>query len=759
MDRWRQLIPPDAITKEQVMSMIPRNALAGCLGIALVAALGCSAGVKPTPTGVGGAGGSTVVDAGADRPAVTGVAGSTGAGGSFGVAGTGGPDAACTPTVTCTPEGGTYCGRIGNGCRGQALECGACSGDNTCDMSGGTSGGLCVGGPSCPARTCMSGTTKYCGTIGDGCGRALDCGGCGAGEVCSGRICVAANCTPLTCAIAGGNKYCGMIGDNCGGTLDCGGCSAPFTCGGAGVAGVCGASPANCPNRLSCMPMGGQYCGVVGDNCGSTIDCGTCANGMPCGTGAMAHVCPSSGPGPCTNLQCQLDNGRCASGATTISGRVFDPAGKIPLYNVLVYVPNTALGPIPTGASCDRCDSPISGQPVAAALTDANGRFTMMNAPSGTNIPLVIQIGKWRRKVILPTVTMCRDNAFNDATMMRLPRSMNDRFAGDAAGDVHMPRIALSTGHSDALDCLLRKIGIADSEFTNDSGNGRVHMYVGGADSGSMGADRLMSGAMFAPAYSTLFANYNKMAGYDIMILQCEGSQLESQKEPYLGNMMRYANGGGRIFADHLHSVWIRRGLPPWPATADWIGVGDDLPTPTTGTVDTSFPKGAALADWLVANNASTTRGQLQLVNGQHSVDAVSNYARRWIYTTSPATTQYLTFNTPVETAAANQCGRVVFTDVHVSLAPAGMVGDQSHPGAPGFPAGCMGPSDLTPQEKALEFMFFDLSSCVQIETGTPMTPPIPVPGTAPTPPPIAVPAPAVPPPPPPPPPPLDPDA
>ena len=71
---------------------------------------------------------------------------------------------------------------------------------------------------------------------------------------------------------------------------------------------------------------------------------------------------------------------------------------------------------------------------------------------------------------------------------------------------------------------------------------------------------------------------------------------------------------------------------------------------------------------------------------------------------------------------------------------------------------GCTAPLTLTAQEKALEFMFFDLSSCVQVETGTPELPPIPMPGTAPTPPPVPTPAPPAPPPPPPPPPPLDPD-
>jgi len=741
------------------------TAAAGVVALAL--AVGCSAGVKATAgtagsTGsAGSAAGGTVGTAG--RGGAGGTGGSNtpiGIGGSTGTGGNGGTTA-CVPNVTCTPMGGRYCNLIGNGCPGGMLDCGACPGDATCS-GGAMNPGICIGGASCKAITCTSGgAAQYCGTIGDGCGRSLDCGACSNGQVCSGGLCVPAGCMPLTCAIAGGGQYCGMIGDGCGGSLDCMSCSTPQMCGGANVAGVCGTPAASCTNRLNCKPMGGQYCGVVGDNCGGSIDCGTCDNGMAFGTD---HVCPATGgTGVCTNLQCQLDKpGECTGAGTTISGTVFDPAGKNPLYNVLVYVPNTALGPIPTGASCDRCDSPISGTPVAANLTGADGKFTITNAPSGTNIPLVIQIGKWRRKVILPTVTKCQNNAFNDPNTMRLPRNMNDRVAGDDPGDVHMPLIALSTGHSDALDCLMRKIGISDSEFTPDSGSGRVHMYVGGAGkSGDQGAKMLVSGAAFADSYGALFPNYGKMAGYDMLLLQCEGEQLTTEKQPFVGNMKRYADNGGRIFAGHLHSAWIRLGLPPWPATADWIGVGSDLPTPVTANIDTSFPKGDSMATWLVNTGASTTRGQIPLIMGQFSVANVNMpYAQRWAWVPMNAmdsmmrpSTQYLTFNTPVEAKADNQCGRVVFTDVHVSLGG----GDSSHPDVP-FPNGCVAPIPaLTAQEKTLEFMFFDLSSCVQIETGTPVPPNIPKPGTAPTPPPVSTPAPPAPPPPPPPPPPPNP--
>src|SRR4029078_2592800 len=99
--------------------------------------------------------------------------------------------------------------------------------------------------------------------------------------------------------------------------------------------------------------------------------------------------------------------------------------------------------------------------------------------------------------------------------------------------------------------------------------------------------------------------------------------------------------------------------------------------------------------------------------------------ARRWIWvpqntndSSKRQSIQYLTFNTPVESAATNQCGRVVFTDVHVSLES----GDSSHPETP-FPMGCTAPLTLTAQEKALEVMFFDLSCCVHVGTGTPESP------------------------------------
>ena len=670
------------------------------------------------------------------------------------------PGAGCTP-LTCKTATGQYCGTIGDGCGG-TLTCGDCPAGSTC---GGAGVANTCAPTNCTAGTCMAaGGARYCGSIGDGCGRTLDCGGCTGTQVCTSNICRTPGCVPLTCN-AGVSRYCGTIGDGCGGSIDCGACTAPATCGGQGVANVCG--DPNC-KKITCNPTGGgQYCGTIGDGCGGTLTCpmtcpmGTCGAAPPGGGMGVPNVCPSMTTGGCTGIACNVP--KCTGTATTsISGTVRDPAGKLPLYNVVVYVPNATLDPVPEGVSCDRCNVALSGKPIATALTDVNGRFSLKGVPAGSNIPLVIQVGKWRRQITVPTVTACVDNPIASADQTRLPRTQSEG---------HIPKIAVTTGAADALECLLRRIGIADTEFTTDGGNGRVHLYAGGGGTNSFSA-----GGAFAPA-TALWSNATKLRSYDVTVLSCEGSTSKySDMKPQasIDNVANYVNGGGRLFVSHLHFYWLQK-RPGDLATATGPFSNMDPLNDVNLTVNQGFPKGMALAQWLntAAVNASPTLGQLPVSGSEHSVNTVNPPTTEWMYYSSPRSSQYLSFNTPVGTPEDMQCGKVVFTDIHIqkSISVGGVTtgGDDSDPGK-AFPSGCK-TNEMSPQAKALEFLFFDLSACVLPDDDVPVPPPVPPPGLPSTPPPptavpppvppgtppvpVPPPPPAPPPPPPPPPPPI----
>jgi hypothetical protein len=66
---------------------------------------------------------------------------------------------------------------------------------------------------------------------------------------------------------------------------------------------------------------------------------------------------------------------------------------------------------------------------------------------------------------------------------------------------------------------------------------------------------------------------------------------------------------------------------------------------------------------------------------------------------------QDMLFTTPLGVADGSRCGKVVFSDMHVSS-------DSSSKPGTADPGGCSA-MPLTPQEKALAFIFFDISSCV----------------------------------------------
>jgi hypothetical protein len=419
---------------------------------------------------------------------------------------------------------------------------------------------------------------------------------------------------------------------------------------------------------------------------------------------------PGAVPLACTGLQCQQMN--CGMGVTTtIRGRVYDPAGKNPLYNVAAYIPNATPMPIPLGASCDPCEKLYTGSPIVSALTDANGDFTIANAPSGANIPLVIQIGKWRRQFVLPSVAPCAQTVVPDK-LLTLPKN---RMEGD------IPRIAISTGSADTLECLLRRVGVDASEYIGGpAGDPRIHIFQGGPAGGGR-RDASPNTDPPGPSSATaLWSSAAELMKYDVLLLSCEGQETEAMNQQALHD---YASMGGRVFASHFHYAWFNTGPYSMENLAQWSSGSNDMGDIGANIV-TTFPKGMALQQWLMANNA-LVNGELRIQEARHNADVTPMHeaSQAWIQANQsaepPGATQYFSFNTPTDTKIGpdgkDYCGRVVFSDLHVGAA------SNDNPRMP-VPASCSN-VDLSPQEKALEFMLFDLSACVIPDDRVPEVP------------------------------------
>ncbi|HEY3820727.1 MAG TPA: carboxypeptidase regulatory-like domain-containing protein [Polyangiaceae bacterium] len=415
---------------------------------------------------------------------------------------------------------------------------------------------------------------------------------------------------------------------------------------------------------------------------------------------------------PCVRLECQqVACDQPNQAPTTVSGVVFDPAGKNPLYDVIVYIPNDTVQPLTHGVVCDQCGVLASGSPLVTALTGYDGRFVLKNVPVGQNIPLVIQLGKWRKQLVIPQVNACTDNPMSNPSIMRMPAKQSE-------GD--MPQMAVTTGGCDPFECVLHKIGIDPSEFTNETGGGKVHVYQGAGGSALPTATSTAATLWASPTLST----------YDVIINSCECSEVPAEKpQSAIDNLVAYANGGGRLFNTHYQYYWIDptkivsspvvSNNPDWQSTATFIPEVDGT-TSITGYIDTTFPKGEAFAEWLFAVGGSTAEGQFPIDQARYNVTTANPPSTQWVDNPNTGATSisgqallHYTFDTPVGLPDAKQCGKVLFSDFHVVAS--------TSPGAP-FPEECT-TDPLTPQELALEFMLFDLSACIQQDTEPPEPP------------------------------------
>ena len=409
----------------------------------------------------------------------------------------------------------------------------------------------------------------------------------------------------------------------------------------------------------------------------------------------------------CVGLECEIVD--CAANAmppTTLTGVVYAPNGTLPLYGIDVYVPREDPGPMSNELECTRCASTLPGSPIVRTITDEGGRFRLEDVPVGADIPLVIATGKWRRQIRISNVPQCTETQLTP-TQTSLPKNKGE-------GDI--PKIAITTGNADALECLVRKLGIDDAEITTNAGAGRIHLYAGN------GANAV--GAASMANARALWDSFETLKSYDIAIFSCEGGQNvgnanHGKSQDAMNAVKQYADVGGRVFLSHWHNVWVSGhyqgggGSGQTPAVWNELAMWGNNSDPGNGTVnlidETSNGKGPAFATWMLNVMGSTVRGEIPLENGtakstMQSLDTTR--AERWTYLRGGSgNPQNFQFTTPNEVQLGERCGKVVFSDMHVS-------GDsRSRAGTP-YPNDCSN-SPLTPQEKALAFMFFDIASCI----------------------------------------------
>ena len=556
-------------------------------------------------------------------------------------------------------------------------------------------------------------------------------------------LAIAAACSGKTADVeprgvaTGGASNGGASGSSTGGTSGSAGTTST-----GGSSGVIIIPEGGCPT-ITCESLG-WACGYTLDECGNEVNCGMCGANEVCAGGLdTPTVCMTGGAGECPVCSGIPD---CAGQPqlTILTGRVITPGrddlntgNQVGVPNATVYIMRTsdvtALPPMPTGIpadglACDRCTDQNLGPVLAGGVTDATGAFTINEyVPVGVEIVLVVKVGRFRRAttLTLPMEAACQTTAL-PATLpdnpTRLPRNMMDGLA------VNIPRIAVSTGGIDAMECVLEKMGLAHSEWANPGATGRIHLFRGGDPMNGMPPG---SGARMddmTPHADTLYGTVSTMLGYDLVVSDCEGQGWDSdfsERTAMGASVVEFVNRGGRMFASHLSYSWLHEnGMTPYAEktalttglglAGTWATTSDNNANTGVGVISVGRPSASPrvqnFADWMVNEMVTTAPAYDFMIREPRSTNLMLGPTSEEFVYQSDGTmrVQQFSFNTPYGAPEAAACGRVAYSGFHVS---AGTGGGQNPFADVIFPAHCTG--DLTAQEKVLLYMLFDLGACI----------------------------------------------
>jgi hypothetical protein len=527
-----------------------------------------------------------------------------------------------------------------------------------------------------------------------------------------------------------------------------------------------------CPKK-SCKDLGWE-CGYTVDKCGTPIDCAqeglACTASQVCIGGVDGPTKCVAGGGQACELCGSIPDCSKATAKTQLTGRVLTPgrddantANQIGVPNAIVYIlqtnkpedlPAITAGIPSGGTSCDRCEEQNFGPVLNGTVTDATGHFKLEEfIPVGKEFLLVVKAGRFRRttKLTLPDSAACQTTDLPTTlpdNPTRLPRAMSDGTA------VNIPRIAVTTGGVDAIECVLSKMGLARAEFSNPAtpvanGPARVNLYRGGPKAGPSGA----SIDAMTPHDSTLYGSASQLESYDILVSDCEGmdwDQNGTERMANGANVRHFLNRGGRMFASHLSFSWLKGNGTDAYAAGTATETGLDAAATWSSQLDTyatgigvisqmrpnTAPRIQNFVDWMVNEKITSAPAYTFNIKEPRSMSTgLGTTSEEFVYLQDMSKrTQQFSFNTPYGSPKESVCGRVAYSGFHVAVASDGAGGAGGIGGAGGagggfqmpppfgggtpfadatFPNHCGG--DLTNQEKVLLYMLFDLGACIGV--------------------------------------------
>jgi hypothetical protein len=263
----------------------------------------------------------------------------------------------------------------------------------------------------------------------------------------------------------------------------------------------------------------------------------------------------------------------------------------------------------------------------------------------------------------------------------------------------------VGVGDYDQIECVLRSIGIDESEFTDPSGPGAVHLYDNGKG---------------ASQFPQLLGDASQLADYNLVFVNCTSNLFDSlsNKMQAAGNIYNYVQSGGRLYV----TDWSYDYLEQVAQLAPYIYFEGG------GTMTTPQPPHAAakasdasdfdatvgdetLAAWLKVAapgqvSGSTVRIQDLLAEWAliHATadDQVSFPSQTWVHGNTNGADRPLTVTFDI-----NGCGKVLYSSYH-TREPGGAALGQP------FPMYCKStPTMMIAQEKILEYLILQISACV----------------------------------------------